>query len=68
MQTNHPNRIRTQIADFDNILQKKSGDQHIEPEDDGLDAPHRPHRVNREDMQKINAPGKEENEGEAAPD
>jgi hypothetical protein len=65
MQTNHPNRIRNQIADFDNILQKKSGDQHIEPEDESGDAPHRPHRVNREDMQKINPPGKQPDEGES---
>jgi hypothetical protein len=53
MKANHPNRIKKQIAGFDQILQKKSGDQHIEPEDEPAEAPHRPHRVNREDMQKI---------------
>lgn len=53
MKANHPNRIKKQIAGFDQILQKKSGDQHIEPEDESAEAPHRPHRVNREDKQKV---------------
>jgi hypothetical protein len=62
MRTNHPNRIRTQIAGFDNILQKKSGDQHLQPEDDTLDAQHRPHRVNREDKQKTGVPDADEDQ------
>lgn len=56
MHANHPNRIKRQIANFDEILQKKSGDQHIEPQEDSPEAPYRPHRVNREDMQKIMPP------------
>jgi len=56
MYSNNPNRIKRQIAGIDQILQKKSGDQHIEPQDEAAEAPHRPHRVNREDMQKITPP------------
>jgi hypothetical protein len=56
MKSNHPNRVRTQIENFAQILQKKSGDQHIEPQDEPPQAPHRPHRVNREDMQKTMPP------------
>lgn len=50
---NNPNRFRSQVAKMDRIMQKKSGDQHIQPQDDTEDSPHRPHRVNREDMQKF---------------
>lgn len=60
MQTNNPNRIKTQVSKLDQILHKKSGDQHIEPQDESAEAPHRPHRVSREDMQKINLPGRDE--------
>jgi hypothetical protein len=56
MNTNNPNRVRTQISNYDQILQKKSGDQHIEPQDEPPEAPYRPHRVNREDMQKLIPP------------
>jgi hypothetical protein len=52
MITNNPNRTKYQMANFDRILQKKSGDQHAEPQDEPAESPHRPHRVNREDMQK----------------
>jgi hypothetical protein len=62
MHTNNPNRIKRQIANFDEILQKKSGDQHIEPQDEQGEAPHRPHRVNREDMQKIVLPNRDSDE------
>jgi hypothetical protein len=54
-----PNRIRNQISQFDQIMQKKSGDQHIEPQDEPPESPHRPHRVNREDMQKVMPPSKD---------
>jgi hypothetical protein len=57
--TNSPNRIKTQISNYDQILQKKSGDQHIEPQEEPPESPHRPHRVNREDMQKIMPPSKD---------
>ncbi|MDB5771074.1 MAG: hypothetical protein V7606_1802 [Burkholderiales bacterium] len=56
MKGNNPNRVRNQISDLDLIMQKKSGDQHIEPQDESAEAPHRPHRVNREDMQKLMDP------------
>ena len=64
MQSNNPNRVRTQIANFDRITQKKSGDQHIEPMDESSDSPHRPHRVNREDMQKMQAPAREQDDSQ----
>jgi hypothetical protein len=57
-----PNRVRNQIAALDQIMQKKSGDQHIEPQDEPLESPHRPHRVNREDMQKVMPPTKDEDD------
>jgi hypothetical protein len=56
MKANHPNRIKRQISHLDEILQKKSGDQHIEPQEEPLETPHRPHRVNREDMEKLVLP------------
>lgn len=62
MKTNHPNRIRKQLSNFDGILQKKSGDQHIAPQEETADAPRYAHRINREDMQKITLPEKEEPE------
>ncbi|MEC4721646.1 hypothetical protein RY831_20980 [Noviherbaspirillum sp. CPCC 100848] len=34
------------------MQQKQSGDQHILPIDEPAEDPHRPHRVNRSDMQK----------------
>jgi len=60
MKANNPNRTKRQLAGFDQILQKKSGDQHIEPEDESTEAPYRPHRVNREDMQKFDLPNEDE--------
>lgn len=53
MRQTHPNRIRNQSVDTHLIRQKQSGDQHILPESDAEEAPHRPHRLSREDMQKI---------------
>ena len=62
MKLNNPNRIKRQVGDYDQILQKKSGDQHIAPQDDSQEAPHRPHRMNREDMQKIETRPREDEE------
>jgi len=47
-----PNRNRNQSAER-HQRQKKSGDQHLLPEDEPLESPHRPHRLSREDMQKV---------------
>ncbi|WP_019141317.1 hypothetical protein [Noviherbaspirillum massiliense] len=47
------NRNRNEISSLHQHQNKKSGDQHIEPMDEPMEAPHRPHRVNREDMQKV---------------
>ena len=52
MHTNNPNRTKRRMADVDAILQKKSGDLHIDPQDEQV-AAHRPHRVSRGDLQKI---------------
>jgi hypothetical protein len=62
MKANNPNRVKRQITGYDQILQKKSGDQHIEPQDDMPEGPHRPHRVRSEDMQKIETPGERTDE------
>lgn len=48
-----PNRDRNQSSDRHQMQQKQSGDQHILPEDEPGTDPHRPHRLNREDMQKL---------------
>ncbi|MGE5650652.1 hypothetical protein [Noviherbaspirillum sp. UKPF54] len=44
------------------MKQKKSGDQHLLPEDEPMEDPHRPHRLNREDMQKLRSPEQEPDE------
>jgi len=62
-QTN-PNRNRNQSV-HNLRRQKQSGDQHILPEDEPEFDPYRPHRVSREDMQKINRPEPDTNEAEA---
>lgn len=53
MKLNNPNRSRQQAADRNETQQKQSGDQHLLPMDEPEQDPHRPHRVNREDMQKL---------------
>jgi hypothetical protein len=62
----NPNRVRNQISELDEIMQKKSGDQHIEPQDELGEAPYRPHRVNREDMQKVMPPPREPDEPQSS--
>lgn len=52
MTATSPNRNRNQSAGR-HEMQKKSGDQHILPQDEPAEDPHRPHRVSREDMQKL---------------
>jgi len=53
MKLTKPNRDRNQAADRFEIQQKESGDQHILPVDEPVEDPHRPHRVSRQDMQKL---------------
>lgn len=53
MKSTTPNRNRVQSTDRFQNQQKKSGDQHILPEDEPREDPHRPHRISREDMQKM---------------
>jgi len=50
-----PNRTRTDSAQRRQINNKDSGDQHMLPEFEQEEAPHRPHRLNREDMDKAPA-------------
>lgn len=47
-----PNRTRAQSNGYDEVLRKASGDQHVIPTDDPESDPHRPHRMNRRDIQK----------------
>lgn len=47
-----PNRTRNDSATRHGINNKDSGDQHMLPEFEEEQAPHRPHRLNREDMDK----------------
>lgn len=53
MPTTNPNRDKKQSTNRFDTQQKQSGDQHVLPLDDTGEAPHRPHRVSREDMQKL---------------
>jgi hypothetical protein len=52
MTISKPNRTREQTTGSNESRQKQSGDQHILPIDEPLTDPHRPHRANRQDMQK----------------
>jgi len=53
MNTTSPNRSRKQSASSSESRRKQSGDQHVLPLGDTAEAPHRPHRISREDMQKL---------------
>jgi hypothetical protein len=53
MKLNNPNRNRNQSVDRNETQRKQSGDQHILPPDEPAEDPHRPHRISREDMQKL---------------
>lgn len=57
MPQTHPNRTRNDTV-HNPKREKESGDQHLLPEDEPLQDPHQPHRLSREDMQKL---------GESAP-
>jgi hypothetical protein len=65
MNISKPNRMRAQSADFYESRQKASGDQHILPLDEPDETPHRPHSLNRQDMNKAlpNRPMDMEGEG-----
>ena len=52
MKASNPNRDKQQSGGSTHSKQKQSGDQHVLPLDETGEAPHRPHRMNREDMQK----------------
>lgn len=53
MQQTNPNRNKNQTGERYQAQHKKSGDQHLLPEDELEQGPHRPHRSNRDDTQKI---------------
>ena len=65
MPVTNPNRDRQQSADRFQTQQKQSGDQHVLPLEESADAPHRPHRLNREDMQKLE-PADRDRDGKAS--
>jgi hypothetical protein len=48
-----PNRTRNDSSQRREVNNKDSGDQHLLPEQEAENAPHRPHRLNREDMDKL---------------
>lgn len=52
MRTTNPNRDKNQSV-HNQQKEKQSGDQHLLPEDEPREDPHRPHRISREDMQKL---------------
>lgn len=52
MRQTTPNRNRNESV-HDQQREKQSGDQHLLPEDEPAEDPHRPHRMSREDMQKL---------------
>lgn len=53
MRQTNPNRTRNDSAKRREVMNKDSGDQHTLPEHEPEQSPHRPHRLNREDMDKI---------------
>lgn len=53
MRQTNPNRTRQDSANRHEVMNKDSGDQHLLPEHEPENSPHRPHRLNREDMDKI---------------
>lgn len=53
MKLTNPNRDRDQSTGSNEARRKQSGDQHILPADEPAEDPHRPHRLSREDMQKL---------------
>jgi len=57
----NPNRTKNQSGERYEGQHKKSGDQHLLPENDSEQQPHRPHRLNREDMQKVTDNDEERN-------
>jgi hypothetical protein len=52
MTTKHPNRTREQSTGSEAFRRKRSGEQHMDLPDEFGVAPHRPHRMNRADLQK----------------
>jgi hypothetical protein len=48
METRHPNRERGQTTGSEEVRRKQSGDQHIDPPNDGDDVNSQPHRMNRD--------------------
>lgn len=62
MNATKPNRSRTMSTDRHEMSQKRSGDQHILPADETAESPHRPHRLSREDMQKLRPTEREPDE------
>lgn len=52
MPPTNPNSTKNQTVHSQN-REKQSGDQHLLPEDEPLQDPHRQHRISREDMQKL---------------
>ena len=53
MQQTNPNRTKNQTGERLQGQHKKSGDQHLLPEDELELSPHRSHRLNRQDTQKV---------------
>lgn len=60
MPSTNPNRDKNQSSGIDEIRRKQSGDQHVIPEGEPLEDPHRPHRLSRKDMQKPDLPPEED--------
>lgn len=53
MRSTDPYRNRVQTSGRFDTQRKKSGDQHILPEDEPAEEPHRPQRISRADMEKL---------------
>jgi hypothetical protein len=62
MHQTNPNRTRNQTGERLKGQHKKSGDQHLVPEDELPQEPSHPHRLNRDDMQKIELPDTDSDE------
>lgn len=62
MPTTNPNRDKTHSTGREEVRRKQSGDQHMLPEGEPMEDPHRPHRLNRQDMQKPDNPQPDEDD------
>lgn len=66
MNVNKPNRTRSQSTGRDEVQRKQSGDQHTLPLDEPAMDPHRPRRLDRQDVHKTLPDGVKPNDSSSS--